>query len=66
MRSESVAPPSVSIRSASLRAAATKVGSFNSVSAWSGVLVDFCRTEQYSRSPASRIAMVGGARVRFQ
>ncbi len=58
--------PPVSIRSASLRAASTYVGSFISTSACSGVFVRSRRTVHVSRSGASNVLSVGGGTVRFQ
>ena len=54
------------MRSANLRAASTYVGSFIKMSACRGVLVRSRRTVQASREGASRIAICGGAAVRFQ
>ncbi len=59
-------PPSVITRSASLRAASTKIGSLSRVSAWSGVFVVERRTMQTSRSGASKTFRVGCGTVRFQ
>ena len=61
-----VVPPSRIARSASLRAASTKIGSFSSVSACSGVFVVERRTMQNSRSGASNTVIVGCGTVRFQ
>src|SRR5947209_134622 len=53
-------------RSASVRDAATEVGSVISTSAGDGVLVRGRRTVQTSRSGASNVSRVGGGEVRFQ
>ena len=59
-------PPLVIMRVARPRAASTKVGSFISTSAASGVLVrDLCSTHA-SRDGASNICRLGGGTERFQ
>ena len=65
-RASGADPPSLIERSANLRAASTKVGSFSSVRACSGVLVVARRTTQTSRFGASNTVIVGCGRVRFQ
>ncbi len=54
------------MRSARMRAASTKVSSFSSASACSGVFVRERFTVQISRVGESNIVIVGGAAVRFQ
>src|SRR2546422_51715 len=66
IRSRSYIGGSISILSANLREASTKIGSFQRTRACIGVLDIERRTTQNSRSGASNVSMSGGGTVRFQ
>ena len=59
-------PPSISIRCPRPRAASTNTTSFIRSRACNGVFVRVSRTTQLSRPAASKLAIMGGATVRFQ